>query len=45
VKKRQEEYERLLRETQIRAVKRKARQLGLKVTESIAEESVMELPS
>jgi len=45
VKKRQEEYERLLRETQIRAVKRKARQLGLKVTESIAEESVMELPT
>jgi transposase len=45
VKKSQEEYERLMRETQIRAVKRKARLLGLKVTESIAEESVIELPT
>jgi hypothetical protein len=42
VKKSQQEYERLMRETQIRAVKRKARQLGLEIKEATAEESTIE---
>jgi hypothetical protein len=42
VKKSQQEYERLMRETPIRAVKRKARQLGLEIKEATAEESSIE---